>query len=476
MAETAQLPQLPLMLAGIPRPIADLLREAGVPVARLNREPLAAHGGGRFVLFDSRSSESSTRARQARRQGLELIDLAEFTTAFGRSLFPWIRRDSAADRIIAGEVLDRLKVELENRGGIWLRVADYPFPYQSAVALGVDHASLDATDVFAAAAEYPPLTTHFVSSRLKFATPIAAPPQAQAEWGWLVGGDVRAPSPDKHAARWVRQLARFHAAGVNIAGLSLGAPDVRLPPVKSLLELGFEYQLRHDAAPSCRMEPVAHDSRRPPWVRIGAAPVPVPGAAASRSNHPAAIGDLPRGRLNATHRIDAAHVLSDEIPDSDFTRALHAEDWVLEWVTSHYKSGTPMLLRQIAGSPHLAQTLYDVSSNASRCSLMWRTSFREFAQWWHVRSQLALQVWRTANGYEIHADGDLASFPPAIEVWRGGHVATLPLRQPILKLQDEGLVFLKSQSKRPAGFSDVHELPVSPAQHTAPLNIGNTPF
>ena len=78
MAELLQLPELPLMLAGISRPVESLLREAGIPAEPLPQLPLLAAGTGRFVLFDGRSPRSAAHARRAGSQGLRPIGIQEF--------------------------------------------------------------------------------------------------------------------------------------------------------------------------------------------------------------------------------------------------------------------------------------------------------------------------------------------------------------------------------------------------------------
>src|SRR5258708_2809982 len=78
MNATVQLPELPLMLAGVPRAVEALLHEAGVPAEALPKVPLLAAGVGRFVLYDSKNTRSAARARRAASCGLKPIDLHEF--------------------------------------------------------------------------------------------------------------------------------------------------------------------------------------------------------------------------------------------------------------------------------------------------------------------------------------------------------------------------------------------------------------
>ena len=83
MPEPVKLPDLPLMLAGVPRPVKELLREAGIPAEALPDVPLLASGTGRFVLFDPKNSRSAARARRAASHGLKPIDLRALAAASG---------------------------------------------------------------------------------------------------------------------------------------------------------------------------------------------------------------------------------------------------------------------------------------------------------------------------------------------------------------------------------------------------------
>src|SRR5579872_5510275 len=110
MTEQAQLPDLPLMLAGLPRAVGNLLLEAGIPSEELPQVPLLAAGTGRFVLFDSQNARSAARARRAAVAGLKPIDVREIA---GVEIAPFLlsrdhRRESAAEMPGANKFLERL--------------------------------------------------------------------------------------------------------------------------------------------------------------------------------------------------------------------------------------------------------------------------------------------------------------------------------------------------------------------------------
>lgn len=406
MTEPTQLPDLPLMLAGVPRPVAELLREAGIPAETLPDIPLFAAGAGRFVLFDAHNSRSAALARRAASQGLKLIDLREFLpTADGRAPLSFDEDAGwrlAAESASAKAFLERLKAAVEARGGVWVRLSDYPFPYQSALCLGVEHVSEELADFAEIAAILPGKATHFISSRLRPDRLAFLSQAGPADLGWQIQPADFAKSPRSTLSHWATRMERFAAANLYPAGLAQTNGPGLLPPTSRLLSLGFRYSCRNAPGIACRAESCSRATVESPWIRFSTLAMP------------------PRERI-------------------------------LEWVGEHYQSGCPLFLSTTSERLDLVQELLRLAGDAGRCSLLWQTSFGEFSRWWSLRRQLRLQVWRKATGYEIHATGEFGRYPWAIEVWRGNHLATLPMRHPELVVPDEGLVYLQSSKRNPAG-------------------------
>jgi len=225
MIATGQLPELPLMLAGVPRAVETLLHEAGVPAALLPKVPLLAAGVGRFVLYDSKTARSAARASRAASFGLQPIDLREFLPTeddFARltveSHSGW---QSGVDSATARTCLEKLKAAVEALGGVWVRLADYPFPYQSAICLAVEHHSEELADFRAIAATLPGRATHFVSSRLRADRLAFLSEAGSTEVGWQIlpadcEGSIRST-----LSHWQTRIARFAAANVQPVGLAL---------------------------------------------------------------------------------------------------------------------------------------------------------------------------------------------------------------------------------------------------------------
>src|SRR6185369_9529099 len=115
-----------------------------IPAAPLPQLSLLANGAGRFVLFDSLQPRSAACVRRAAVQGLTTIDLRDIVPASASLPAQSVAREGVTwpgPESSAREFLERLKGEIESRGGVWVRLADYPFPYQSAICLGIEHLS-----------------------------------------------------------------------------------------------------------------------------------------------------------------------------------------------------------------------------------------------------------------------------------------------------------------------------------------------
>jgi hypothetical protein len=401
MAEQSHLPELPLMLASVPRQVVDLLRAAGVPVETLPRVTLLASGSGRFVLFDSLSSASVSAARGAARQGLSPINLRELSDPSDwpeLAAVPAGSGPSDAPR----QFLERLKIELERLGGVWIRLADYPFPYQSAMSLAIEHVSDDLSDFATIAEGLSGKATHFVSSRLRGAALLPLIQNPPVDLGWQTLREDCESSRRGTLSHWRTRLERFRAAQLDPRGLLITQSDLALPANRALLTLGFRYACHPGPGTACQLEQPGRSAATPTWMRFGTAPLP-------------------------------------------------AREAFVDWIGEHYQSGYPLFLTAATDRLQLLQKLLTLVGNASRCSLMWQTSLGEFTRWWQLRRQMRIQVWRRDAGYEIHADGDFGNMLWSVEIWRGNHVAAVPLPTPELHVPDNGLVYLRALKKTLAG-------------------------
>lgn len=138
MSRSEVLPDFPLLLAGVSEAVRQSLCLAGVPVTVFDEslcEPACGDDDShRFVLCDSRSASSMSVVQSIRQSSLRTIDLASLRAAqHGRQTVA-----QSADSLQSEESTDRqlispLKAEIEKHSGAWVRLGDYPFPFQSAL-------------------------------------------------------------------------------------------------------------------------------------------------------------------------------------------------------------------------------------------------------------------------------------------------------------------------------------------------------
>ncbi|GAB4154439.1 MAG: hypothetical protein Tsb009_31090 [Planctomycetaceae bacterium] len=145
-------PLLPLSVTGIPSRVTEWLRAAGVPFVEFSS---GAVSEGREVqagtvpplLFDSRTPSSRSNAEQAVRRGMTILDVAELSRRDGSdaSHDSQIVLFDDASPLSPGDArrrlfLERLKNQIEQISGVWIRLADYPYPFQSVLCEDVDWA------------------------------------------------------------------------------------------------------------------------------------------------------------------------------------------------------------------------------------------------------------------------------------------------------------------------------------------------
>jgi len=179
------LPLLPLLLWKAPPGLAMILEQEGIAFRVLRDPSPLALRAGRFVLHDGRRA-SKTELKSLLRpehDGVDVRSLAEgesddpfevLLDTTGRES-TWelrgfeltehiARRDRAS---IRRRLLGRLRSIVAGAGGVWARLAAYPFPYRSAFNLRVDLDEPLPDDYHAFARARRPIdgaTTHFVST------------------------------------------------------------------------------------------------------------------------------------------------------------------------------------------------------------------------------------------------------------------------------------------------------------------------
>lgn len=282
MPEFLGLPQLPLLVAGISLAAESLLRCAGLPCVHVELDqslPVISQLPGRIVLYDAERAGSSAARAAFSRLGLPCVNISGLTDRLPAEPRQSIGPQSAATHSPDRSVFVSLRKAVERAGGIWLRIADYPHPYQS----------------------------------------------------------VLLPAS-----------AKFDA----------------MPP-------GFAKCFTQKALP---LRPAAE---------------------------------------------------------------------------KRYDAGLPMLVpdRLLATESKASANLYQ------HFPLLWTPTVDEFQHWWDLRRNLNVTLRCDEGAYAIDVDGVCGSYCPALELWRGRHVAALPVPPGKHKFHENGVPFVEARHRSPAGFT-----------------------
>ena len=429
-----RLPLLPLVLHHVPWSFRQALAREGIPYRMYRPGPPQ----GRFLIFDSRSQPSTIVA-----PGQVVLDLAEFrrqfvqdplealedvgAERFGWQVGPWRLETEAArvdKRRVREELMDRLRRWVESQGGVWLRVAPFPFPYRSVFCLRIDHddyqpedfqSTLDALDGRES------MTSHFVA-----AGAFRLAPEAMQR---LRGLDV-----GLHGYR-------YHTYGTEEENL------VNIQRGKELLA-------------QAGLEPICFAGAEGRWNRSLLAALEKLGFSYS-SEFGLAYDELPFYPLESevlqipVHPIGlelflaAAERASQDRPVQKPDLVRSAQDTAVEYFSRLLEirtlAGEPILLHgRVTGYlGRYPQVLQSVLAAACQYGSLWRSRLSEIYQWWQVRSKVHVTVYEISDGYEVHTHRKPAGFRVAVELWRGVHVAVVPLDRPRRSLQLGSLAFEK---------------------------------
>lgn len=153
-----------------------------------------------------------------------------------------------------------------------------------------------------------------------------------------------------------------------------------------------------------------------------------------------------------------------DVPSSGLNGRLPAVDWI----KSCASAGRPL---RVSGEPSDVLRRYGV--RPAVYGLAWQCALAEFATWWRVRRRVAVHIVRRGRTLEVEAnlpetfDG---SFVPSLEIWRGRHVAIVPLTQGRSILDDGAMPFQLNTSRHHAGFTaDAADLDLSAVRERSAL-------
>lgn len=410
---------LPFLLWKTPPGLELILAQEGVAFEVVRDPHPFAFRGGRFVLFDGRR-ETPAATRALLTAGHVAIDVDAFRKGEGVDPFDalvddrpmraewdvggFTLRERVARRpkvLIRERIIGRLREEVLARDGVWLRLAPFPHPFRSAFNLRVDLDEPLPDDYFRFAKARRPLddcTTHFVSTAA-----YQAEREAMAD---LAGRDAQSHGHHHHVYRDgeanLRNLERadrvLRARGFHVEGFAAPHGRWNAGLDDAMEALGYSYssdfQLGYDDLPFF------------PW----------------RGDRFSTVLQVPVHPICEGLFLDAGAV--DGLPVAAHLAAVVAEK---------ADAGEPAF---VYGHPErrlgrMPEVLAALTSALERRPLVWRTTLTEMARWWRWRaSRKWLAIARGPGRVEVQFDEWSDERPLALEVFRGGFRALLPLSGP----------------------------------------------
>jgi hypothetical protein len=432
---TTNLPPLPLLLWETPPGLELILRQEGIAHSRVRDPHPLAFRGGRFVLYDGRKiSPAMVRAtlsadhvpldidllRQEERtdpfQALIDTKAAPATWCVGRwSLTERVSRVPKAD--LRRRLLHRLRKAIGGAGGLWARLAPFPFPYRSAFNFRADLDEPVVEDYLRFARARRPLAdccTHFVSTHAYGEEP--------AVLGDLLRFDTQSHGHyhviyrDRESNR--RNLERAHErlveAGFRPSGFAAphGRWNAGLDAV--LADLGYlyssDFQLGYDDLPFF------------PWRD---------------------------GQFSSVLQIPIHPICEGLFLDAGARNGRLIADHLVAVVRAKMNAGEPAFVyghpeRRLGRFPEILEELDRATSGNS---MLWRVTMTEFAEWWHWRDGRRWSILPRPDGrFEVQFEDWRPDFPLGLEIVRGEHVSTIPINGPKTSLRLEDLAYERRDS------------------------------
>lgn len=432
LASVTDLPALPFLLWETPPGVELMLRQEGLPHQHVRDPHRHAFTGGRFVLFDGRTT-SRRKLSALLSTSHVAIDLDHFRQGLGFDPFEAVveNRASAASWVVAGarlteqvasrdrasirrQFLTRLRAEVSSRGGVWARLAPFPHPYRSAFNLRIDLDEPAPDDYARFAKARRPLddcSTHFVCTH------------AYGSFGSIMAELRRLDTQSHGHFHFVyrdektneRNLSRAHDAlsdaGIHAAGFA--APGGRWNEgLDSVLErLGYQFSsdfhLGFDDVPFF------------PWVR---------------------------GRFSTVLQVPVHPVCEGLFLEAGIGEPALISSYLRDVVRSRVEAHEPAFVYghpegRLGRFPQVVTALADeVASHPN----VWRVGLTEFARWWRWRDQRRWSLLvRPAGGYEVQFEEWDTRYPLALELYRGDHLACLRLDSPRVPLNLKDIAFVK---------------------------------
>ena len=416
LPRSLSLPMLPLLLWDTPAGLDLALAQEGVAFRKLRHFHPLAFQGGRFVLYDSKVVTAATVQSALshdhvaididRLRGGEAIDpfvaLVDTRAALGRwdvAGFGLVERVARYDKApIRRRMIAHLMAEIAGAGGVWARLAPFPFPLRSAFNFRVDLDETDVDDYDRFARARRPLadcTTHFVSTRAYGDEPRVL--DDLLRFDTQSHGHHHVVYRDREANR--RNLRRAHEilrfAEFEVSGFAAPHGRWNLGLDRVLEDFGYlyssDFQLNYDDLPFF------------PW----------------RGDRFSQVLQVPVHPVCEGLFLDAGRATGSQIAA-----------YLASVVRAKLDAGEPAFVyghpeRRLARHPEILEALArEIEGEA----LVWRVSLSEFAYWWRWRHKRSWSLVSETDGrLEVQLDDWSTEFPLGLEIFRGRHVCRIPI-------------------------------------------------
>ena len=429
------LASLPLLLWKTPPGLELILAQEGVAFETVNDSHRYAFRGGRFILYDGRvvspaalrglvTSDHVTIDIDGLRLG-EPVDpfeaLIDNKPALGSwAIGPWTLSERVArspKAWIRRRLIASLREAVTGAGGVWIRLAPFPYPYRSAFSFRADLDEAGPEDYHRFALARAPLDgccTHFLSTNAYTHHPSVLSDLRQHDT--QSHGHFHHVYRDPEANRV--NLERAHRAlwSSGFEPVAFAAPHGRWRRSldDQLEDLGYlyssEFQIGHDDFP---FYPWKGDR----FSRILQVPV-----------HPVCEGlFLEAGELDPGIIADYFRQVVGAKLDAGELAVIYGHP---ERRLGRMPEVMTALARAIDGHP-----------------LVWRATFSDLARWWRWRGERRWMVLpRDDNRLEIQFDDWDTKYPFALEIHRGRFHCSIPVTGPHMSLGLAGLVYERSES------------------------------
>jgi peptidoglycan/xylan/chitin deacetylase (PgdA/CDA1 family) len=431
------LASFPLLLWKTPPGLELILAQEGVAFETVKDAHPFSFRGGRFVLFDGRAVSASAvhGLLTSRHVAIDidslrrdepvdpfeaLIDhqgarsswtVGPYTLSERVGRFPkaWIRR----------RLIHKLRQAVTGSGGLWVRLASFPYPYRSAFSFRADLDEPDPDDYDRFAAARMPLadcSTHFVSTYAygHHASVLSDLRRHDTQSHGHFHHVYREPETNRVNLHRAHRILR--SAGIEPVGFAgpHGRWDKNLDDV--LEELGYRYasdfQLGYDDFPFY------------PWKRnrfSSVLQIPI---------HPVCEG------LFLEAGSDDPFVIGAYLREVVLSK-LDAEEFAIVY-------GHPE--RRLGRMPEVLAML---SRAIAKKPLVWRTTLTELARWWRWRSDRRwLVISHDDHRLDIQFDEWDTEYDLALEIQRGRFRCLLPVTSSRMSLRLTDLVYERSEESR----------------------------